>query len=133
MTRLRRAQRIHDGNLRFHLVLNLTLAAVSAGILKIDGPWYADAVIAALFACGFATSVFALRSLRRTRSAVLAAIFHPEEQPAPVSADAVFLLLAVFYLSAAVATLWLSYAYRDSGIVEDSGIAETVRGRREVC
>ena len=67
-------EKAHELNVRFHLAINLAFAALTTLILKIDGPWYADAICAGLFACGAALSLFSWRSVRRT-----ADMFHTAE------------------------------------------------------
>lgn len=134
-----------ESTTRFHLVLDLSTAALVCTILKMDGPYYADAIVAGLFICGFGLTVYSYRCVRRVEIALSVAESQrrAEEErlgltPTSVShrpgPAIIFVLLATFFVSAAVATLWFSYAsIRDQGASGDDSVAVLRTGRPGAC
>lgn len=128
--------RMHEQALRFHLVFDVALAVAATAVLKMDGPYYADALAAGLFVCGFGVSIAALRSVRRSLQDLEALDRHRLEMertaglvPLPAarrsgSFAAVFALLAIFHLSAASTAVWFTYlAHQDQAVTEGEDIA----------
>jgi len=133
-----RLQLSHRSSVRFAVVLNAALAVATLGILKIDGPWYADGIVAGLFALGFGFSLFAWRSARRGEAvlrAVAAQLTDVSGERGKRAAEmgpgcprpAVFLLFAAFFLAASVASVWFTYLSREQAPVEEDAIAQIVR------
>lgn len=127
---------MHEQALRFYLVFDVALAVAATAVLKMDGPYYADALAAGLFVCGFGVSLAAIRTLRRSRKDLDALDRHRQEteraaglMPLPPprrsgSFAAVFALLALFHLSAASTAVWFTYlAHQDQSVTEGEDIA----------
>jgi hypothetical protein len=114
----------HGSTVRFYLGINVALAAASLALLKIEGPFFGDAIAAALFVCGFMTCLLGVRAIRDSEAQVRAladrriALEHKcglregEPQALPSGARGLTIVLvcfAVFHLASAVATVWLTY------------------------
>lgn len=114
----------HEGTVRFHLALNTALAAAALALLKIEGPYFADAIAAGLFTCGFALCIFSLRAIRHSSAEVASAAqaraaqetkagLREADAPPYVSRSRgvgmVLWCLAVFNLASASVTIWLTY------------------------
>lgn len=114
----------HARAVNFQLALNAALAAVSVWLMKIEGPYFGDAIAAALFLCGFGISLFSIRVVRASGAELRAAVelrqrieHHlnaGEGEPEPAvrrrtGITAVLAAFALFHLSAAAGTVWLTY------------------------
>jgi hypothetical protein len=142
----RAREKTHELNTRFHLLLNLGFAALTTLLLKVDGPYYADAVVAGLFACGLGLSVFSWRSVnatarlleaietRRRDEAERLGVHDAPRQIQAVRAGFLFLLLATFFLTAALATVWFSYiSVRDQNVSGEDAVATLMTVPRAAC
>lgn len=92
--------------------------------MKIEGPYFGDAIAAALFLCGFGISLFSIRVVRASDAELRAAVdlkqriehqltMNEGEPQFPVrrrtGITAVLAAFALFHLSAAAGTVWLTY------------------------
>lgn len=102
----------HRETLRFHLLLNLTLAIAATWVLKIDGPYYADGIAAGIYVIGFLIALWSFRSIRKSEA---------ENEFSGVSTAPVFAALAIFFLAAAVAVVWFTYISPPDTIYPDEG------------
>jgi hypothetical protein len=132
-----RLQLSHRCSVRFAVALNAALAVATLGILKMDGPWYADGIVAGLFAFGFGFSLFAWRGARRGEAVLRAAAAQladvggergkrAAEMGPGCPRPAVFLLFAAFFLAASVASVWFTYLSREQVPMEEDAVADAV-------
>jgi hypothetical protein len=119
----RRAGR-RERALRFHAGLNAAYAAAALGLLKIEGPYFADAIAAGLFFCGFWMALFSLRSLSSLEREGSDEAAQPRRT---VGARPMFIAFAVFYLASAVAIVWLTYINPSESTQEDAAAASIAR------
>ena len=99
--RLRALRRAHESRIRFHLLLNLGFALGALWVLKVDGPYYADGISAALLLCGAFVSLWSKSEIRKG------------ETEADVSPSRfltlLFSALPLFFAGAAVAVIYFTY------------------------
>jgi len=141
----RAREKTHELNVRFHILVNLGFAAATTLILKVDGPYYADAVVAGLYVCGVGLSIFSFRSVRRSsrllydaeirrREEAERAGVHDLPSESHPGTGLLFLLVATFCLAAAFATMWFSYiTVRDQSASEDDAVASVMTVPPEAC
>ena len=108
----RKRRGTHSETLRFHLLLNLTLAIAATWVLKLDGPYYADGIAAGIYVVGFLIALWSFRSIRKSEA---------EDEFSGVSTAAVFAALAIFFLAAAVAVIWFTYISPPEAIYPEEG------------
>lgn len=87
---------LHWSRLKFFLTLNVAFAATGVGLLKMEGPWYVDGVVAGLFFVGFCLAL----SSRRALSA------HAGQDR---TGRSFLLALAIFYLAVCAVIVWLTF------------------------
>jgi len=98
--------------LRFHLLLNLTLAIAATWVLKLDGPYYADGIAAGIYVVGFLIALWTFRSIRKSEA---------ENDFSGVSTAPVFASLAIFFVAAAAAVIWFTYISPPEAIYPEEG------------
>lgn len=78
---------------KFYLTANLALAAVSIALLKIEGPWYVDGIVAGFFFIGFCFSIASRRAL----------------SVRGVAGRWFLLAVGLFHLAACIVIVWLTF------------------------
>ena len=99
--RSRALRRAHESRVRFHLLLNLGFALGALWVLKIDGPYYADGISAALLLCGTFVSLWSRAEIRNGEIGADVARSR--------SLRLLFLALPVFFMGAAIAVVYFTY------------------------
>lgn len=142
---VRRRLREHHQGVRFHLSLNIFLILAATAVLKSDGPYFADGLSAGIYTCGLALSLFAFRSVHagetnlraaeRDRLALDAESDYPDKpRVSRPSAATLFVILSVFFLAAACATVYYSFVAPVEQIqADEDGVAWTVMAPPEAC
>jgi hypothetical protein len=89
----------HQRAVHFHLALYTAIAVVGIAVLKMEGPYYADYMIAGFFGCAAVLAAASLRNLRRSAA--------PAKLPAPTLP---LVALIVFFIASAIAITALTKA-----------------------
>jgi len=99
--RARALQRAHENRVRFHLLLNLGFALGALWVLKVDGPYYADGISAALLFCGTFVSLWSRTEIRNSE-------VHAGLSPSRFLTW-LFLAFPLFFAGAAIAVIYFTY------------------------